>query len=71
MRSGLNIVSLWFGIIMITLVTAGAIAIAFTDFMSDRLYGTKRVVFVIMLLAYVVYRGFRIYQVMKYSKNEG
>lgn len=66
----LNIVSLWFGIIMITLVTAGAIAIAFTDFMSERLYGTKRVVFVILLLAYAVYRGFRIYQLMKYSKNE-
>lgn len=70
MKPGLNIVSLWFGVIMVTLVTAGAVAITFTDFMSDRLYGTKRIMFVIMLLAYAVYRSFRIYQLMKYTETK-
>jgi hypothetical protein len=70
MQSGLNIVSLWFGVIMITIVVSGAVAITFTDFMSDRLYGTKRVFFVILLLGYAVYRGFRIYQIYKQNKNE-
>jgi len=70
MQPGLNIVSLWFGVIMVTLVVSGAVAIAFTDFMSDRLYGTKRVVFVFILLGYAVYRSFRIYQVYQQNKNE-
>lgn len=70
MKFGLNIVSLWFGIIMVVIVTAGAFAIAFTDFMNDRIFGTKRTVFVFILLAYAVYRGFRIYQLFKASKND-
>lgn len=70
MKIGLNFVSFWFGIIMVLVVTAGAIAVAFTDFMNDRLYGTKRVVFIFLLLGYAVYRGFRIYQIMKANKDE-
>ncbi|MGZ3919191.1 MAG: hypothetical protein ACXVNM_11345 [Bacteroidia bacterium] len=70
MKLGLHIVTLWFGVVMVLMVIAGALAIAFTDVMSDRLYGAKRIGFVILLLAYAVYRSFRIYQVMKYSKNE-
>lgn len=70
MKLGLHSVTLWFGIIMVLMVTAGAGVIAFTNVMSDRLYGPKRIGFVILLLAYAVYRSFRIYQVMKYTKNE-
>lgn len=70
MKIGLNFVSFWFGIIMVLVVTTGAIAIAFTDFMSDRLYGTKRIVFIFLLLGYAVYRSFRIYQIMKANKHE-
>jgi hypothetical protein len=70
MKLGLHTVTLWFGVVMVLLVTTGALAIAFTDVMSDRLYGAKRIGFVILLLAYAVYRSFRIYQVLKYSKNE-
>ena len=54
------LVSMWFGIIMIILVVAGAIAFGFTDFMDDRLYGPKRSGFVVILLAYGVYRAFRL-----------
>ncbi len=70
MKLGLHTISFWFSSIMILLVVSGAIAITFTDFMSDRLFGTKRIVFIFILLGYAVYRGFRMYQTMKYSKDE-
>lgn len=65
MKFGLNTISAWFGIIMILLVVSGAVAIMFTGFLEDRLYGNKRVFFVILLLAYAVYRIFRLRQVFK------
>ena len=58
-------ISLWSGVVMILLVTCGAVAILFTDAFSDRLYGTKRTLFVIMLLAYAAYRVFRIRQLLR------
>jgi hypothetical protein len=33
--------------------------------MDDRLYGNKRTAFTVMLLAYGVYRGFRLYPLLK------
>jgi hypothetical protein len=62
--------SLLFGVIMILVVTSGAIAIMCTDFLSDRLYGNKRTIFVVVLISYAVYRGFRLYQYFKERKNE-
>jgi len=59
-----------FGVIMVVLLLSGAIAITFTDFMIESLRGTKRVFFVVLLLAYSVYRCFRIYQVVKYNRNQ-
>lgn len=70
MKIGLNSISTWFGMIMILIVTAGAIAFAFTDFMDDRLYGTKRLFFVLLLLAYAVYRVFRLRQMLKQGSDE-
>jgi hypothetical protein len=70
MKLGLNSISVWFGMIMILLVLAGAIAFSFTDFMDDRLFGTKRFFFVLLLIAYAVYRGFRLYQIFKRSDYE-
>ncbi len=63
-----NLISLWFGAIMIVLVVSGAIAFTFTDFMNDKLFGTKRTVFIFILAAYAVYRGFRLYHLIK--KND-
>ena len=62
-------ISIWSGVLMIILVTGGAIAILFTDAFSDRLYGTKRIFFVVMLLAYGVYRVFRIRQMLKSDRR--
>jgi hypothetical protein len=70
MKSGLNYVSVWFGITMILLVTAGAIAFAFTDFMEDRLYGNKRTLFIFLLLSYAIYRGYRLYSFFKRPGRE-
>jgi hypothetical protein len=70
MKPLLNTVSLWFGIVMVLVVTAWAIALASSDFMSDMLYGKKRVAFIFVLLAYALYRCFRIYQVRKQVKHE-
>ena len=69
MKIGLNFVSLWFGLLMMVIVFAGVVAFTFTDFMNDRLFGTRRTVFVFILLAYGIYRGFRIYQVVKAAKE--
>jgi len=65
-----SFISFWFGALMIIIVFSGAIAFAFTDFMYDRLFGTKRTVFVFVLLAYGVYRSIRTYQGFKESRNE-
>ncbi len=70
MKLGLNNLSVWFGIIMILMVVSGALAVSFTDFMSDRLFGTKRIFFVVLLLAYAIYRGFRLYAFFKDNTDE-
>ncbi len=69
MRNNINFVTLWFSAAMVILVIAGAIAFTFTDFMADRVYGTKRLVLTLVFLAYAVYRSIRIYQVIKSRNN--
>ena len=63
-------VSLWFGVVMILVVTAGAFVFSFTDFYDDRLYGNKRTMFVLVLFAYALYRGWRTYLLFKQQRNE-
>ena len=62
MKLGLNSLSIWFGIIMILLVIAGAIAFTITDFMDDKLFGLKRIFFILILIAYAIYRIVRLRQ---------
>jgi len=63
-------ITLWFGMIMVLIVTAGAFAFTFTDLLEDRLYGTKRTFFITVLFAYAAYRSYRLYSVMKKKKVE-
>jgi hypothetical protein len=70
MKNGINYVTLWFSAAMVILVLAGAIAFIFTDFMEDRVYGTKRVVLTLVFLAYAIYRAIRIYQIFRAKNNE-
>jgi hypothetical protein len=65
----MQMISFWFGGVMVVVVVALAIGILSTDMLSDRLYGNKRIFFVILLLAYAVYRSFRMYRVMKDSRR--
>lgn len=70
MRNGFQYISLWFSIIMIALVIAGAIAFTFTDFMSEKVYGSKRVIMIVVFSAYAIYRSIRIYQIFKTEKQD-
>lgn len=65
-----NLISIWFGAIMILLVTSGAIAFTFTNFMDEQLFGAKRTLFIFILLAYGVFRSFRLYQLLKRTNDE-
>jgi hypothetical protein len=57
--------SIWLSAFMIMMVTCMAILFAFTDVMSDRLFGSKRTIFIFVLAAYSIYRGFRLRMLMK------
>jgi amino acid permease len=70
MKLGLQTISIWFGVMMVALVVVGAFAITFTNFMEDRLFGAKRIAFIFVLLAYAIYRIFRITQIRKQLRNE-
>ena len=71
MKNALSLIPVWFGIIMILVVVSLAVSVAFTDFLDDRLFGSKRIFFVFLLLSYAVYRGFRLYQaIQKIRKDE-
>jgi len=65
MRNTSDIISISFGIVMIFLVLVGSIIFSFTDYMDDRLYGQKRVFFVVILVAYAIYRVFRLMPLLK------
>lgn len=70
MKLGFNIISVWFGFIMVLVLLTAACVFAFTDYMSDTLFGQKRLFFVILLVAYSIYRSIRIYQVLKQNRDE-
>lgn len=43
---------------------------AFTQLMQEEIKGTKRTIFVVILLAYAIYRGFRLKNDIEQSKLE-
>lgn len=59
----------WIGLFLAVVVFAMAIGIITTD-MLPNLFGTKRIIFVVMLFAYSAYRGFRVYAYFKDKKND-
>lgn len=70
MKLGLNIISVWFGFIMVIGLVTGAITLMLTDYLSENLYGNKRLFFIVLLFAYSIYRSIRIYQVLKRNQHE-
>lgn len=53
---------------MIIAAIAFGIAILSTEILNDRLYGTKRIVFILMMFGYAAYRAFRLYYAIKHKK---
>ncbi len=65
MKLGLNTITLWFGFLMVLVTISGAFLFAFTDVMSERLFGTNRVIMSVIFFAYAIYRSIRLYQSIK------
>ena len=64
-----RLVSLLMGYLMLTLVFGGAVLFSFTSFMDQELQGTKRLVFIAVLLFYGCYRAYRLYLTHRQIKS--
>jgi hypothetical protein len=54
---------------MLVVVFAVAALFSFSSFMFSDIQGTKRVAFVVLLWLYGAYRSYRLYVLLKSSKN--
>jgi uncharacterized membrane protein len=54
---------------MVLLTFTGAIVFLFTDLLSDRAYGNKRIILGVVFLAYAIYRSYRMYTAFKSEKK--
>jgi hypothetical protein len=68
-KSPTELMNLAFSLLMILLTVTGAIVFLFTDLMSDKAYGSKRIVLGVIFLAYAVYRSYRIYNALKQTNE--
>lgn len=68
-KSPIELINLVFSGLMVLLTLAGAIVFLFTDLMSDRAYGNKRIILGIVFLAYAIYRSYRMYTALKKEKE--
>lgn len=62
-----NIRHIMAGFMILAAVALGT-AVLTTDVLSDRLYGTKRIVFILLMVGYAAYRSFRLYYAIKHNK---
>jgi len=69
MKLGLNTITLWFGFLMVLVTISGAFLFAFTDVMSERLFGTNRGIMSVIFFAYAIYRSIRLYQSIKQTQR--
>ena len=58
-------INLAFSAIMILINFMGAIMFLFTDLMSDKAFGNKRIILGVIFLAYAIYRSYRVYLSLK------
>ncbi|MBC7694386.1 MAG: hypothetical protein H7141_02960 [Burkholderiales bacterium] len=64
-KSPTELINLVFSGFMVLLTFTGAAIFLFTDLMSDKAHGNKRVILGIIFLAYAIYRSYRIYGALK------
>ena len=55
---------------MVLLTLTGAIVFLFTDLLSDRAFGNKRIILGVVFLTYAIYRSYRMYTVFKSKSKE-
>ena len=60
-KSPTELINLAFSGLMVLLTFSGAIVFLFTDLMSDKAYGNKRIILGVVFLAYAIYRTYRMY----------
>lgn len=68
-KSPTELINLAFSALMIALTFTGFIIFMFTNYFSDRAYGTKRYILGALFLAYSIYRGYRVYTALKTPKE--
>ena len=61
-------INLVFSAMMILLTFTGAIVFFFTDLLSDKAFGIKRIILGVVFLAYAIYRSYRMYNAYKGNK---
>lgn len=64
-KSPTELINLSFSVLMILLTLTGFFVFMFTDYFSDRAYGTKRYILAVIFLAYAFYRAYRMYVALK------
>ena len=69
-KSPIELINLVFSGLMVLITFAGAIVFLFTDLMTDRAYGNKRIILGIVFLAYTIYRSYRMYTAIKNEKQD-
>ena len=68
-KSPTELINLVFSGMMILLTLSGAIVFFFTDLLSDKAFGSKRIVLGVVFLAYSIYRGYRMYNAYKNERE--
>ncbi|HRG02125.1 MAG: hypothetical protein U0W65_16600 [Bacteroidia bacterium] len=68
-RSPVELINLVFSAMMVLITVTGSIVFLFTDLLSDRAFGNKRIVLGIVFLAYAIYRSYRMYSAFKKEKE--
>jgi uncharacterized membrane protein len=64
-KSPTELINLVFSCMMVLLTFIGAIVFFFTDLLSDKAFGNKRIILGVVFLAYAIYRSYRIYNSYK------
>jgi uncharacterized membrane protein len=64
-KSPTELMNLAFSGMMVLLTFTGAIVFFFTDLLSDKAFGTKRIILGVIFLAYAIYRTYRMYTAYK------
>ena len=68
-KSPTELINLVFSGMMILLTLSGAIVFFFTDLLSDKAFGSKRIVLGAEFLAYAIYRSYRMYSTFKNERE--